>query len=267
VNESAEAQKSRTQATFNGLAPDYDAHGPGNFAHFGRRLVEAAGVESGHHVLDVATGRGAVLFPAAQRAGARGRVVGIDFAPAMVQATAAQAKQEGLQVELVHMDAEHLDFPDEAFDRVLCGFGVMFFPGLAQALQDFRRVLKPGGRLGVSTWQVSQTEDVTEALVELGLLPGHPPGWLTEPDRLEQLLREAGFREVRVAVESYDARYADLDQYWATARGTGQRASIDGLDAAQRERLSAALTDRFRPRQQADGIHIEARALLATAGR
>jgi hypothetical protein len=85
VSESAETQKSRTQAVFNSLAPDYDVHGPGNFAHFGRRLVEVVGVEPGHQVLDVATGRGAVLFPAAQHAGSTGRVVGIDLADTMLQ--------------------------------------------------------------------------------------------------------------------------------------------------------------------------------------
>jgi hypothetical protein len=143
----------------------------------------------------------------------------------------------------------------------------MFLPHLAEALGEFRRVLKPGGRLGVSTWQVSQTEDVTEALVELGLQTGHPPGWLTEPERLERLLHEAGFREVSVAVDTYDARYTDLNQYWRTAQGTGQRATIDGLNATQREELRAALAERFQSRTRADGLHIEARALLATATR
>jgi ubiquinone/menaquinone biosynthesis C-methylase UbiE len=225
MSESAEGQKSQTQATFNQLASDYDLRGPGTFAYFGRRLVETVGVEPGHHVLDVATGRGAVLFPAAQRAGATGRVVGIDFAEAMVQATADQAKLDGVAVALLQMDAEHLDFPDTTFDRVLCGFGVMFFPQLGQALGEFRRVLKPGGRLGVSTWQVAQSEDVSDVLVELGLRPGRPPGWLTDPDRLEHLLRDASFRDSSVAVEAYDARYVDLDEYWHGERASGPRST------------------------------------------
>jgi len=61
----------------------------GQFRYFGARLVEAAGVEPGDRVLDVATGRGAVLFPAAERVGPTGEVTGIDLSPEMVRLTGA----------------------------------------------------------------------------------------------------------------------------------------------------------------------------------
>ena len=64
----------------------------------------------------------------------------------MVRATNEEAERRGLGIPVRVMDAEQLDFPDAEFDRVLCGFGVMFFPHLDQALAEFRRVLKPGGR-------------------------------------------------------------------------------------------------------------------------
>jgi len=267
VNGDAGSPKGRTQALFNGLAEDYDAAGPGNFAHFGHRLVDVVGVEPGHRVLDVATGRGAVLFPAAERAGTTGHVIGIDFAEAMVRATETDAKRRGLVVQIFRMDAEHLDFPDAEFDRVLCGFGVMFFPDLEKALGEFRRVLKAGGRLGVSTWQVSQNELLAQVLGGLGIQQGPPPGWITDPDRLADLLRQAGFQDVQVSVDAEDFCYADLDQYWENARGTGQRPAIDGLNATQRERARTALAERLRSHQQADGIHVVATALLATATR
>src|ERR1700694_1372197 len=145
---------------FDRLAPEYDAVGPHCFAYFGRRLVEEVGITAGQHVLDVASGRGAVLFAATEKVGPTGSVVGIDLAEGMVRATNAEAGQRGLGAPVRVMDAERLDFPDAAFSRVLCGFGVMFFPHLDQALSEFRRVLEPGGRLGVSTWQVSQAGDV-----------------------------------------------------------------------------------------------------------
>ena len=52
------SRKSQTKTLFNAVAPTYD-EGPGCFAHFGRRLVDLVGVESGQRVLDVASGRGA----------------------------------------------------------------------------------------------------------------------------------------------------------------------------------------------------------------
>jgi ubiquinone/menaquinone biosynthesis C-methylase UbiE len=81
----------------------------------------------------VATGRGAVLFPAAERVGTTGDAVGVDLAEGMVQAANEEAERRGWGPRVRAMDAEQLDFPDAAFDRVLCGFGIMFFPHLDQA--------------------------------------------------------------------------------------------------------------------------------------
>ena len=67
-----EARKAQTITLFNALSSDYDS-GAACFAHFGRRLVDVADINAGARVLDIATGRGAVLFPAAERVGAGDR--------------------------------------------------------------------------------------------------------------------------------------------------------------------------------------------------
>src|SRR6187431_1933792 len=153
MSDDAFARKTETADTFNSRAADFDPNGL--FAHFGQRLVEVVGIEPGQRVLDVATGRGAVLFPAIERVGTTGEAIGVDLAEGMVKAANEESERRGWGSRVRAMDAEQLDFPDAAFDRVLCGFGVMFFPHLDQALGEFRRVLQPGGRLGVSTWQVN----------------------------------------------------------------------------------------------------------------
>ena len=265
MSDEAAARKAQTRAFFNNVAPDYDA--PGAFAHFGRRLVEVVGIEPGQRVLDVACGRGAALVPAAELVGQNGQAVGIDLADQMVRTAAEEAAQRGLPARVLVMDAEQLDFPDAAFERVLCGFGIMFFPDRERALREMRRVLAPGGRLGVSTWQVSQSEEVSLALNQLGLGTGHPPGWIAEPDALARLLEQAGFAEVRVLADSATFHYADLEQYWKTARGTGLRRSLDALDPAGTERVRAALAERLRSHQRPDGLHVPATALLAVASR
>jgi O-methyltransferase/aklanonic acid methyltransferase len=264
------ARKAQMRATFDRIAPDYDVAGPGCFAHFGRRLVEVVGVDPGQHVLDVATGRGAVLFPAAERVGTAGEVVGIDLSEGMVRAAQDEAARQGLTVQVRVMDAEHLEFPDATFDRVLCGFGIMFFPHLDQALEEFRRVLKPGGRLGVSTWRVSQVDDLASVLAQLGLmgpLGADPALRFRAPDELERALIAAGFADVRVLVDSATVRYADVEQYWQNARGTGLRRWLNSLDAAQTELVWAALAERLHPYRREGGIHLVATALLAVATR
>src|SRR5262245_58270894 len=123
------------------------------FPIFGEWLVETAKIPEGAKVLDVACGRGAVLFPAAERVGPSGQVIGIDLAEGMARETQTEIQRRGLkQAKARQMDAEHLTFPDSSFDVVLCGFSLQFFPNLHQALSEFRRVLKSGGHIAVTTW-------------------------------------------------------------------------------------------------------------------
>ena len=99
------------------------------FPVFGEWLVEVAQIPEGAKILDVACGRGAVLFPAAERVGASGHVIGIDLADGMARETGLEIERRELnQAESRQMDAEHLTFPDSSFDFVLCGFSLQFFP-------------------------------------------------------------------------------------------------------------------------------------------
>ena len=124
MDSEATAQKARVRAQFDTAALDYDT-GPGCFAYFGKRLVESAEILPDHRVLDVATGRGAAFFPAAELLSNAGEIVGIDLSDEMVRATNAEATRRGVPGRAQVMDAEHLVFKDATFDRVLCGFGIM----------------------------------------------------------------------------------------------------------------------------------------------
>jgi len=221
MTDEVEARKARTRQQFNSAATDYDA-GPGCFAYFGRRLVEAAEIQRGQSVLDVATGRGAVLFPAAERVGLTGSIVGVDLADEMVRATKEDAHRRGIMARVEVSDAEDLDFPDASFDCVLCAFGIMFFPNPDRALSEFKRVLRHGGRLGISTWQVHQNSEVDAVLEELGLPQGKPPGWIDRPEDLSQLLIDAGFENVHVFSDTFSFRYSGPEECWQQARGTGK---------------------------------------------
>lgn len=274
-------RKDQTRAFFNTVAPDYDVGG--SFAYFGQRLVALVGIERGHRVLDLASGRGAVLFPAAERVGETGEVIGIDLAEGMVEAANQEAIRRGVSARVRVMDAEHLDFPDASFDRVVCGFGLMFFPRLDRALAEVRRVLVPGGRLGVSVWQAGLTDDLSAILNDLrqeeaasrasdggpgGVLPPTTVGTpMTDADAVLRPLVSAGFTDVQVTVDSASFHIANVEQYWQNARGIGIRRTLDALDAEQTARVRSALTRRLEPLQGPDGIQLTATALLATARR
>jgi SAM-dependent methyltransferase len=112
-------------------------------------LLDAADLRPGQAVLDLASGPGVLAREAARKA-AGGLVVASDIAE---QALAEGRRREPAgSLQFAAADAERLAFADGAFDRVLCGLGLMFFPDVPRALAEMRRVLKPGGLAVFSVW-------------------------------------------------------------------------------------------------------------------
>ena len=118
------------------------------FQRWTRHVIEGAGVTEGSRVLDVACGTGVLARHAYQVVGDVGKVTGLDPAPGMI--AAAREIESGIEWRLG--SAEDLPFDDEAFDRVISQFGMMFFSDRDAAAREMFRVLAPGGRLAVAVW-------------------------------------------------------------------------------------------------------------------
>ena len=203
------------------------------FSYPGMRLVELAGVMPNASVLDVCTGIGAVLFPAAGVVGLDGHVTGIDIAEKMVQATSTSIGMKGLSnAHAQQMDAERLVFPDASFDYVLCGFGLSFFPNLTLALMEMQRVLKPGGVLAVSMWAEGSELAATYRRLSDDFRVPHP-GLASNPLRTAEALRNAllaaGLSDVAITAEQVKVIFDSKQEYWA------QRMPIEQLAAEQLE--------------------------------
>jgi SAM-dependent methyltransferase len=112
-------------------------------------LVEAADLQAGWKVLDVATGSGNAAIAAA-RCGCE--VTGIDYVPALLARARERAKAEGLEVDFREADAEALPFADAAFDAAVSVFGVMFAPDQERAAREMLRVVRRGGRVATAAW-------------------------------------------------------------------------------------------------------------------
>jgi SAM-dependent methyltransferase len=138
--------KARQQAAW--ASGDYAVVGT-TLVIVGEQLCEAVDLRAGQRVLDVATGHGITALAAARRGG---DVIGVDYVPELLERGRQRAAADRLPVTFQEGDAEHLPFPDGAFDVVLSTFGVMFTPDQERAAQELLRVCRPGGKIGLANW-------------------------------------------------------------------------------------------------------------------
>ena len=115
----------------------------------GKRLVDAIELGEGTTVLDVAAGTGNASIPAAQRGA---RVTASDLTPDLLAAGSRRPEAQGLAIEWVEADAEHLPFDDGSFDVVMSAIGVMFAPHHQAAADELVRVCRPGGTIALLSW-------------------------------------------------------------------------------------------------------------------
>ena len=251
---------------FDRAARTYDRVGEPYHDHYGRRLVEVLDPRPTDALLDVGCGRGAVLVPAAPRVH---RLVGVDASPGMVAAAREELDRAGAgPVDLRVMDAESLEFEDASFDAVTCAFTLFFLPRPERAADEFARVLRPGGRLIVSTWgdddpRWTFADDLLAAL-PVARRPVRRP--FDRPEDVRALLAAAGLADPTSRREDHEIRFADADQWWAWHWSFSRRGVLEQLDAAAVDELRmvsiAAIPDPLR----AAGLPMRLSAWFTSAG-
>jgi len=237
------------------------------FGHAGRRLVELADVRPGQRVLDLAAGRGAVLFPASDRVAPNGEVVGVDIAPGMVERTQAEIARHGLShVEMRLLDAESIsELGSDVFDHVLCSFAIFWFPNVAAVLDQVRQVLVAGGRVGCAfsrdsdprwTWY----EELLRSYGALDRVPsaGGSPS-IRAPGALVAALTSHGVDDVHEVVEDSELYFRDADDWWASLWTHGSIRPLERMAPDRLEQFRDECLTRVRRMQTADGVPISYR--------
>ncbi|MBX3606988.1 MAG: methyltransferase domain-containing protein [Piscinibacter sp.] len=140
-------------------------------------LVEAVDLRAGERVLDVAAGTGNASLAAARRFA---HVTSTDLQSLLLDKGRERARAEALPVTFIVADAEELPFADASFDVVLSTFGAMYAPDQAKAARELRRVLKPGGRIGLANWT---PDGVAGRLLQTLAAHVPPPPGLPPPTR------------------------------------------------------------------------------------
>lgn len=242
---------------------------PALFDQWPERVLDLAHVARGDRVLDVGCGTGVLARAAVGRVGPPGRVVGVD--PNDGMRAVAQRRCPG--VEIVAGFAEALPFPDASFDAVLSQFALMFFADREGALQEMRRVLRPGGRLVVLTWASIETSPGYAAMVGLlrELFGDAPAQALLAPFVLgtpELVMQNVGgvFPTAQVELLDGEARFPSVQAWVSTdIRGWTLREMIDDDEyALLREQAASRLAQFAGPSGQ---VRFPAPALAAHAVR
>ena len=229
-------RKQAIAETFDAVSGGYGVTGPDFFWPLGRALVAAAGIGAGDRVLDVACGTGAVSSAAAELGAG---VTAIDVAPGMVEA----ARRNGVEAHV--MDAEQLGFPDESFDAVLCAFAIFFLPEPERAVREWRRVLRPGGRLALSAFagwdpRWHWIEELTPERLR------RPTGTMFDSEaELEGVLAPAGFEDVRFELASHELVFADPDEWWAWTWAHGRRGILSRMTEDELAAYRAGAAERI----------------------
>lgn len=189
-------------------------------AYFMPFLLRAAGVAPGTRILDIATGTGLSAEAALAVVGPSGHVTAVDISPAMV-AKARERLGDAPNVSLSVEDGQALPFADESFDAVLCNLGLMFFPDPVRGLTEFRRVLRPGGRVAVSVNTVVERSYNHQINV---MIARHVPSLaesvastfaLAEASKLRSLFDEAGFADFATDTISHVFVLPSFDDYYS----------------------------------------------------
>jgi ubiquinone/menaquinone biosynthesis C-methylase UbiE len=195
---------------------------PALLAELAEVMAKEAGVEKGNRVLDVACGTGIVARYMKEKLNAD--VSGVDKNREML-AVAAQKNEE---IQWIESDAESLPFESNVFDAVTCQFALMFFGDKIKALQEMKRVLKPGRKAALAVWDKIESSPGYLALYNLihsqfgEGMAGEllPPFALGDKESLKKIFTEAGFNQVEIKTKEATAKFPSI-QSWIHAEVRG----------------------------------------------
>ena len=243
------------------LADSYHAFFVPVTEHAAEPLLSVARVRTGMRVLDVACGSGVIAKHAAKRGAL---VTGVDLAPRMLE-LAAQLNPD---CKFREASVDSMPFEDDAFDAVVCAFGIGHFPDPPAAVAECTRVARAGSAVAFAWWDLPTKNKMHGVLLEAldevrpkppADLPAGPPLFRYSEDvAFRGLLETAGLQAVEIASHSFTWLLASAEALWTGSMGCMARNSalINSQTPEVREQIHEALTRHVNKYRTARGIEL-----------
>ena len=234
------------------------------------RLIKPTNTEV---ILDVAGGTGEPGLTIASML-TDGKVSITDLAESMLEIARENAVQRGIKnIEIRACDVCELPFDDNTFDAISCRKGFMFFPDMLIAAKEMAHVLKPGGRIAASVWNVAEKNFWITAIMEtisrnmeLPPLPPGSPGMFrcAEDGLMSGLFEQAGFKNISVYEIAGKLNSKTTDIYWEmmTEIGAPIVAALSKADDALKEKIKTEVYQVVREKYPDGNVIMDSSAIV-----
>jgi len=244
-------------------------------------MIEQLSLQPGQRLLELAAGPGDTGFLAAELIAPGGTLISSDATEGMLEVARQRAGDldlSSVKLEFKQLEIEWIDLPTASVDAILCRWAYMLTVDPEAGMREARRVLAPGGRIALAVWDGPEANPwatiPTDALIQgcyiepidravsAGIFS------LADPQRLQEMLEEAGF--VDVLVESIDVtrEYDRFDKFWDESLELSPSLSValQRLTDEQRDDLRRRAESLAAPFAEGDGaIHLPGTSLVASA--
>ncbi|MEM1369020.1 MAG: class I SAM-dependent methyltransferase, partial [Cyanobacteria bacterium P01_H01_bin.15] len=227
----------KTKTVFNAAADHFDDPALSFWNRFGQKIVNRLALQTGDLVLDVCCGTGSSAIPAAHIVGPTGQVLGVDLAESLLALAQEKVRSQNLNnIEFRCADFETLGFPNGSFDAIVCNFGIFFVPDMEAGLRELWRLLRPGGKLALTSWGKQIFEPANRNFLTVlesnwSEFVRKPLPWeqINEPISFRDLLATTGAGEITISTESIIHLLTSPEDWWTIVIGAGYRGMIDQL--------------------------------------
>jgi ubiquinone/menaquinone biosynthesis C-methylase UbiE len=244
-------------------------------------MIEQLSLQPGQRLLELAAGPGDTGFLAAELIAPGGTLISSDATEGMLEVARKRAGELGLssvKLEFKQLQIEWIDLPTASVNAILCRWAYMLTVDPEAGMREARRVLVPGGRIALAVWDSDEANPwatiPTDALVQGGYIEPvdrNVSGGifsLADPERLQEMLEEAGFVDVLVEPIEVVRDYDQFDEFWDESLELSPSLSValERLTDEQRDDVRSRAESLLQPFTDSDGaIHVPGVSLVASA--